>query len=109
MQSSTSNSDSDSQPGAGGVHLDGLKSGTLLRVETSSRSYELEYQGNNQGLISGHPKYCPTPVLVEVHGSTWGGATLRTRYLGRGMRLEFKHPEHGVVRTSRIEAIEHIN
>jgi hypothetical protein len=52
-------------------------------------------------LISGQPEFCPDPVEVQIHGSTWGGAMIMNHYLGRGMHLEFWHPVHHIVITSR--------
>ncbi len=86
----------------GGVHLNDLPPGTLLEVQTQNRSYRIEYQGSGQALISGHPVYCPRPTLVNIHGSTWGGSMLKTRYIGRGMRLEFDHPDYEPITTSVI-------
>ena len=92
----------------GGVSLDHLPLGALLEMETANRFYELEYRGNGQALIAGHPQFCPEPVLVNVHGSTWGRAMLKIHYIGRGMFLEFDHPEFGVIRTSRIQEIREL-
>jgi hypothetical protein len=92
----------------GGVSLDQLPTGALLEMETCNRFYELEYRGNGQALIAGHPQFCPEPVLVNVHGSTWGRAMLKVHYIGRGMFLEFDHPEFGVIRTSQIQEIREL-
>src|SRR4051812_7402634 len=73
----------------GGVHLGDLSPGTVLEVRTQNRAYTILYKGRDQALISGHPVFCPQPVPVTIHGSTWGGSMLKTRYIGRGMRLEF--------------------
>ncbi|SPE31080.1 conserved hypothetical protein [Candidatus Sulfopaludibacter sp. SbA3] len=86
----------------GGVHLHDVQPGTVLEVMTQNRSYTLEYQGRGQALISGHPVFCPEPVLVSIHGSTWGGSMLKERYIGRGMHLEFGHPERQPITTSLI-------
>jgi hypothetical protein len=40
-------------------------------------------------LISGHPEYCPEPVLVAIAGSTWEGSMLKRGFVGRGMHLGF--------------------
>ena len=56
-------------------------------------------------LIWGHPQYCPEPVAVRIEGSTWGGAMLKLRFVGRGMRLEFQHPTYHRIVTSRIVEI----
>src|SRR4030095_9494183 len=88
-----------------GLCLDNLKVGDLLELETKNRTYFIENRGNGQILISGHPKYCPQPTLVELYGSTWGGIILKPRFIGRHMQLAFRHGQHGVIRTSRIQEI----
>ena len=88
-----------------GMFLDDLKVGDELQLATKNRTYLVENRGNGEILISGHPKYCPQPTLVKLYGSTTGWTTLRPGFIGRGMYLEFCHPEHGPVRTSRIEEI----
>ena len=90
----------------GGVHLRNVLPGTVLEVRTQNRAYTIRYQGDNQALISGHPVFCPEPVLVSIHGSTWGGSMLKVRYIGRGMRLEFHHPAYSApIITSPIQEI----
>jgi hypothetical protein len=86
----------------GGVHLHDVQPGTVLEVMTQNRAYTIEYQGRGQALISGHPVFCPEPVLVSIHGSTWGGSMLKERYIGRGMHLGFGHPERQPITTSVI-------
>ena len=86
----------------GGVHLAEVAPGTVLVVKTQNRAYTLRYQGLGQALISGHPVFCPEPVLVNIHGSTWGGSMLKERFIGRGMRLEFGHPVYQPITTSII-------
>lgn len=86
----------------GGVYLKNLLPGTVLRVETQNHAYTILYQGWDQALISGHPVFCPEPIVVTIHGSTWGGSMLKSRYIGRGMHLEFAHPDFQPIRTSRI-------
>jgi hypothetical protein len=86
----------------GGVHLRDVVPGTVLEVLTQNRSYTLEYRGSGQALISGHPVFCPKPVLVNIHGSTWGGSMLKERYIGRGMCLEFAPPTNPAITTSVI-------
>jgi hypothetical protein len=89
----------------GGVHLDNLSVGDTLEVETQNRWYTIVYRGRGQVLICGHPKFCPAPTLVRIEGSTWGGSMLKSRFIGRGMRLEFRHPAFKTVTTSRIVEI----
>jgi hypothetical protein len=86
----------------GGVHLRDIPPGTVLEVRTQNRAYTIQYQGAGQALISGHPVFCPEPVLVNIHGSTWGGSMLKERYIGRGMCLEFAHPTYQPITTSVI-------
>ena len=89
----------------GGVHLRNVAPGTVLEVRTQNRAYTIRYQGDNQALISGHPVFCPEPVLVSIHGSTWGGSMLKEHFIGRGMHLEFQHPTCEPITTSRIEEV----
>jgi len=86
----------------GGIHLNHLPPGTVLEVETQNRAYTIDYRGSGQAMISGHPIFCPKPVLVNIHGSTWGGSMLKERFIGRGMRLEFGHPDYEPITTSII-------
>jgi hypothetical protein len=86
----------------GGVHLRDLPPGTVLEVRTQNRAYIILYKGWDQALISGHPVFCPDPIPVTIHGSTWGGSMLKTRFIGRGMRLEFGSGESDSIRTSVI-------
>jgi hypothetical protein len=86
----------------GGVYLKDLAPGSALAFETKNRVYKMVVLGDGAAMISGHPEFCPEPTEVQIHGSTWGGPMIRARYLGRGMHLEFEHPLHQVVVTSRI-------
>ena len=92
----------------GGVYLKDLPTGAELEIETENRSYHIIVHDSGQALISGHPKFCPQPVLVHIRGSSWGGSMLKVAYLGRGMHLEFGHPEFQTVTTSRIREIRHL-
>jgi hypothetical protein len=87
----------------GGVYLCDLPHQSTLEVETQNRSYTLVLCGPGEVLISGHPRYCPEPVLVRIEGSNWGGSILKPSFVGRGMHLEFRHPEYEQpIITSRI-------
>ena len=90
----------------GGVYLRDLPTGSKLEVQTENRSYTIIQHEQGQ-LISGHPQFCPEPTLVRITGSTWGGSMLREAFLGRGMRMEFHHPDYFVT-TSRIVEIKAI-
>ena len=86
----------------GGVDLRDLPPGSVLAIQTQNRFYTVVSLGDDTALISGHPEFCPDPVQVRIHGSTWGGSMLKTRFVGRGMHLEFEHPVHETVITSQI-------
>jgi hypothetical protein len=90
----------------GGVFLDRLQAHSVLQIQTQHRCYTAVMLGEGQALISGHPKYCPEPILVAIAGSTWGGSMLKRRFVGRGMHLEFCHPEYSTsIVTSRVQEI----
>jgi hypothetical protein len=90
----------------GGVFLESLPPATVLLIRTQHHSYTAVLLGGSQALISGHPHYCPQPVLVSIAGSTWGGSMLKLHFVGRGMHLEFHHPEYQTpIVTSAIEEI----
>ncbi len=86
----------------GGVCLDDLSEGAVLKVETQNRWYTILIRDCGKELIWGHPQYCPDPVAVRIAGSTWGGSMLKLRFIGRGMHLEFWHPVFRTIRRSRI-------
>jgi hypothetical protein len=89
----------------GGVSMDELPVGAVLDVQTANTLYRVENRGDGEVLISGHPEICPMPVLVVFYGSTWGTPMLKLRFIGRDMKMEFFHPEKGIVRTSRVRDI----
>jgi hypothetical protein len=86
----------------GGVCLDELSDGAVLKVETQHHWYTIVNRSGGEALISGHPDYCPEPVPVRIAGPTWGGSVLKLRFIGRGMHLEFCHPTYHTVTTSRV-------
>jgi hypothetical protein len=86
----------------GGVLLEQLPDGAELEVQTNNRCYRLRYCGQGDAIISGHPQFCPEPVLVKIHGSTWGGSVMRMAFIGRGMQLQFFHPKYNMILTSPI-------
>lgn len=76
----------------GGVHLRDVPSGMVLEVQTRNHAYTIVPDESGQSWISGHPEFCPDPVLVTIHGSTWGGSMIKEHFIGRGMHLEFRSP-----------------
>jgi hypothetical protein len=90
----------------GGVFLGDLPPSTVLEIQTLHHRYIAVLLGGSDALISGHPEFCPEPVLVAISGSTWGGSMLKLQYVGRGMHLEFRHPEYSTpIITSPIQEI----
>ena len=89
----------------GGVHLNDLPEGAKLEVRTENTTYRLVNCGGRHVMIAGHPEFCPEPVRVQVNGSSWGGSMLKVAFIGRGMHLEFHHPQFNTVVTSRIVEI----
>lgn len=89
-----------------GLKLANLRSGSTLQVMTRHTCYTIRILLGRLALISGHPLYCPQPVLVTIYGSTGEGSRLEAGFIGRGRRLTFHHPEHGTsIVTSRIHEI----
>jgi hypothetical protein len=90
----------------GGVFLHDLPPSTILEIQTLHHCYTAVLLGGSEALLSGHPEFCPSPVLVAIAGSTWGGSMLKLQYVGRGMHLEFHHPEYETpIITSPIQEI----
>jgi hypothetical protein len=90
----------------GGVFLNDLPPATVLEIQTQHHCYQVVFLGDNIALISGHPQYCPEPTRVAIAGSTWGGSMLKRRFVGRGMQLEFRHPEYRTpIVTSPVQEI----
>jgi hypothetical protein len=93
----------------GGVYLHDLTRGAVLEIETEDWVCTMVFCGDNEALVCGHPKFCLDPVRVRIAGSTWGGSMLKTRFIGRGMHLEFMHPQYQRIVTSRIVEIRACN
>ena len=79
-----------------------LRAGSVLDVETKSRHYQIECLGGDAIRISGHPKYCPTPVDARLEGSIDGEGHLDRGVIEPGMRLLFVVEDHLPVTTSKV-------
>ena len=90
------------------VDIEELPIGAKLEVETGHTTYVLENRGQGQVLISGHPQFCPEPVLVEFQGAVGGAALLKLWHIEPGLKMAFQHPSLGTVRTSRVRAIRQL-
>ena len=87
----------------GGVYLWDLPIDGQLEIQTQNRAYVLVKEHDGNVLLSGHPEFCPSPTPVTISGSNWGGTMLKEGFVGRGMHLEFQHPNYkGPIITSRI-------
>ena len=95
--------------GSEALHVDELPVGTVLEVETGHTKYVLENCGEGMVLISGHPTYCPEPVLVQFHGSIGDSSLLKIWRIEPGLKMVFRHPDLGVVRTSRVREIRQLS
>jgi len=91
-----------------GVDIDELAIGARLEVETGHNTYRLENRGEGKVVISGHPEYCPEPVLVDFQGSVGGSALLKMWHIEPGLKMAFRHPKLGLVRTSRVRSIREL-
>jgi len=90
----------------GGVFLRDLPPSTILHIQTMHHCYTAVLLGGSDALLSGHPEFCPDPVHVAIAGSSWGGSMLKLQYVGRGMHLEFHHPQYSTpIITSPIQEI----
>jgi hypothetical protein len=92
----------------GGVNVNELPPGSLLEVETQYHVYKVEYHNDGEMTICGHPEFCPDPVRVHLAGSTWGTPMIKVRFIGRGMKMEFIHPELGIIQTSRVRDVREV-
>jgi hypothetical protein len=89
-----------------GVYLSSLDTGSAVDLETRSRHYRLEYLEGDRIRISGHPQWCPTPVLARLYGSTVRSGELEEGYIGCGMRLVFERLDNHIpITTSEITDI----
>jgi hypothetical protein len=95
-------------PGPEGIDLDQLAVGAVVELQTGHTRYRLENLGDGKVLISGHPEYCPQPTPVELHGSVGADGALKWHRFEPGGRLVFNLPQHGLVRTSRIQSLHRL-
>ncbi len=89
----------------GGVDINNLSPGCLVDVETKSRHYRIECLGGNAMRISGHPDFCPTPVLAELQGSVDHEGMSETGLIEPGKHLVFVLGQHRPVTTSRVLSV----
>jgi len=91
-----------------GVMLNELPLGTVLEAQTKHHTYHLENRGEGNVLISGHPTYCPEPVLVQFYRAGEGSPMFKFLRVVPGLRMEFRHPTFGLVSTSPVREIREV-
>jgi hypothetical protein len=79
-----------------------LEPGSLIDVETTSRHYRIECLGGSTIRVSGHPRFCPTPVVAQLEGSVAVDGTIDEGIIERGHRLVIVFDDHIPVTTSRV-------
>jgi hypothetical protein len=97
----------DTQEEKGGVKLDKLEQGTILKVQTQNSLYTIKKIGDGLYTVQGG-RYFPAPLENWIAGSTWGGSALKVDYVGIDMHIEMGHPDPNgsVLVTSSIQSIK---
>jgi hypothetical protein len=88
-----------------GVDLKSLSPGSLVDVETKSRHYLIECLGGNTMRISGHPQYCPAPMLAELQGSVDLAGDVEKGCIRPGKHMAFLLDEHIPMTTSKVLSV----
>jgi hypothetical protein len=89
-----------------GLYLTNLDTGSAVDLKTKSRHYRIEYLEGDRIRISGHPLWCPMPVLARLHGSRGDSGGFKGGYIGCGMRLVFERLDNHIpITTSEITDI----
>jgi hypothetical protein len=78
-------------PDYDGVWLKDVPVGKRLSVITKHHVFTIEHRQDGF-YIQGHEKYCPVFTPVVISGSTWGGSSLKMKFVGFNMHMEF-YPE----------------
>jgi len=79
-----------------------LVPGSLIDVETKNRHYRIEYLGGNSVRVSGHPEFCPRPVLASLQGSLDRDGSLETGFIACGMRMILLLDDTHPITTSQV-------
>ncbi len=88
-----------------GVFIESTPEGTEIEARTANSVYRLRHLGKGAAEISGHPKYCPRPVRVQLRGTQWLDRSLNECYVAPGMQLQFVDPSGRSVLTSKILSV----
>ena len=87
------------------VDVSKLTPGTLIEIETKSRTYHVECLGGNSVRISGHPDLCPTPTPAQLQGSVGKEGGLEFGRIEKGSRLMFFLNGNRPVNTSAVVSL----
>lgn len=88
-----------------GVDLTSLEAGTLLVVETENTTYNIEILENKRFKVEGG-EFFPRPLETYVMGCTFGGSTVKTRWIGVDAFVEMGNPlQAGIVTTTIVKSI----
>ena len=71
-----------------GVSLQKLQPGSVIDLDTKNHHYRIECLGGDKAKISGHPRLCPRPLVVQVQGSI--GSSIEAGSIRPGMHLVFR-------------------
>ena len=72
-----------------GVCVSKLAKGSFIDLGTKSRHYQIECLGGDLVRVSGHPKWCPTPVEAKFEGSI-GNSSIEPGFATTGLRAVFR-------------------
>jgi len=75
-----------------GVDLETLPVGTTLQVQTLNTLYEFIKREDDKYNFSDGGKRGFPGAYVVIGGSTWGGSSLKRRWVGLDMHVEMSHP-----------------
>lgn len=93
-----------------GLLLNEIPAGACVEVETEYSTYFIVPIDQEKGLIvlQGNGSHFRNATRCYLNGSTWGGSTIRSEWIGVGMYLEVRNPAggaHKIVTTSMVRKI----
>jgi hypothetical protein len=88
-----------------GVDLQNLNPGSLIDMEPQNGASPRVCRGGPPMRLSGHPTFCPVPVLAELEGSVNREGAFETGYIRPGSQVVFLVNEHVPVTTSRVLSV----
>ena len=94
-----------------GVNVCLLTVGTRLVIETSNSFYEMEILENQPiqifgGTLNNGQIRFKKPTPMFLHGSTWGGSSIKLDWICVGMNMEMSFGGHESITTSKVKRIK---